>query len=358
MIRTENLSIDLGEFRLRGVSLHVEPGEYFVLLGPTGAGKTVFLECVAGLHTPDSGEIFLGGERVTHWLPETRGVGYVPQDYALFPHLNVFQNIAYGLVERGVPPEEREPRVQQAATLLGIAGLLHRRVTTLSGGEQQRVALARATVTQPRVLLLDEPLSAVDESTRQDLSGMLRRLHRETGTTVLHVCHNFQETLALATRVGVLHQGRLVQVGTPEEIFRHPQTDFVARFVRMENILSGEGLRRNGIYEVQVQGQWLRTSHPVEGRVSLCVRPEEVLLARTPTGQTNCLAGRIIDCVDEGALNRVTVDVGWPLVALLIRREWEALKAGPGDEVWATIPAAAIHIYREEPKGLEGGDAG
>lgn len=251
MIHIENLSVNLGEFHLSNISLQVEAGEYFILLGPTGAGKTVFLECIAGLHTPAEGDIFIGGERVTQWCPETRGVGYVPQDYALFPHLNVCQNIAYGLEEQRVPKEEQKLRVQQMAARLGVAELLHRRVTTLSGGEQQRVALARAMVTQPQVLLLDEPLSDVDECTRQDLSGMLRRLHRETGTTILHVCHNFEETLALATRVGVLHQGRLVQVGTPEEIFRHPQTSFVARFVRMENILAGEGFRCNRSYKVR-----------------------------------------------------------------------------------------------------------
>ncbi|RLI11407.1 hypothetical protein DRO33_04125, partial [Candidatus Bathyarchaeota archaeon] len=231
MIRTENLSIDLGEFRLKNVTVEIKEGEYFVLIGPTGAGKTVFVECLAGLYKPDSGRIYLLDEDITDLPPEERGMGYVPQDYALFTHMNVYENIAYGLKERRVPRREVKKRVEEIADLLGIGHLLHRRPSTLSGGEQQRVALARALAIRPRVLLLDEPLSALDEVTRDETIAELRRIHKETGTTVVHVCHDFDEMLALADRVGVINDGALLQVGTPLEVLWRPADEFVARFM-------------------------------------------------------------------------------------------------------------------------------
>lgn len=347
MIRTENLSIDLGEFCLKSVTLEVAAGEYFVLLGPTGAGKTVLLECLAGLHRPDAGEVFLAGERVTDWPPEARGLGYVPQDYALFPHLNVWENLAYGLKERRLPRQEIAAQVQTAAQQMDIVGLLSRRPTTLSGGEQQRVALARAMLTRPRVLLLDEPLSALDETTRGELITVLRQLHRETGTTTIHVCHNFEEAFALADRIGILQAGHLRQVGPPTEIWRRPRTPWVARFVRAENVLEGEGQGVDGRYAIAVGSRMIPTTTRVEGRVGLCFRPEDVCLTRPSTTEPNGLVGPIVEVEPRGALVRVTLDVGWPLVALLSRREFQALNATVGETVQAQIEAAAVHVFAE-----------
>jgi molybdate/tungstate transport system ATP-binding protein len=205
MLRVERLSIRLGEFDLRNISLEVREGEYFVLLGPTGTGKTVLVECIAGLHRPKSGRIFLNGRDITDLPPEERGIGYVPQDYALFPNLTAFENIAFGLRVRKFPEAMVRRKVQELAEWLGITYLLHRLPLTLSGGEKQRVALARALAVEPKVLLLDEPLAAVDEQTRERLCRELKAIQRQTGATFVHVSHNFEETLAVADRIGVMH---------------------------------------------------------------------------------------------------------------------------------------------------------
>jgi len=234
MLRVENLSIRLGEFDLRDISFEVREGEYFVLLGPTGTGKTVLIECIAGLHRPRTGRIILNGRDVTDLPPEERGIAYVPQDYALFPNLTAFENIAFGLRVRKLPDSKVRARVYELAEWLGITYLLDRLPLTLSGGEKQRVALARALAVEPQILLLDEPLAAVDEQTRERLCRELKTIQRQTGATFVHVSHNFEETLAVADRIGVmnfvegteegkrgtrLRIGQLLQVGTPEEIF-------------------------------------------------------------------------------------------------------------------------------------------
>ena len=247
----KSLWVELEEFRLCDINLEIAAGEYFVVLGPTGAGKTVLLETIAGLHRPRRGRILLAGEDITHAPPERRGIGFVYQDYALFPHLSVAGNIAFGLRLRGMGRGEIEKRVAAIGRLLGIEHLLHRMPGTLSGGEAQRVALARALVIEPRLLLLDEPLSALDPETREGLQRELGRIHRELGTTTIHVTHDFEEAVALGDRIAVLREdrldeglreGRIVQVGRPEEIFRRPASEFVARFVGVRNIFRGQAL--------------------------------------------------------------------------------------------------------------------
>ncbi|MBC7326225.1 MAG: ATP-binding cassette domain-containing protein, partial [Moorella sp. (in: Bacteria)] len=235
-----------GEFQLRDISLEVLPGEYFVILGPTGAGKTVLLEVIAGMHAPDAGEIWLGEENITAWPPEKRRFGFVYQDYALFPHINVRENIVFGLKNKKLPPGEINRELEAVISLLGIAHLLQRFPYTLSGGEQQRVALARALIMKPRVLLLDEPLSALDPCTKEMLQQELKGLHQLTGTLTIHVTHDFEEAFFLADRVGIIEQGCLLQVGPAEEVFTRPRTAAVARFVGAENIYKGEIILRGG----------------------------------------------------------------------------------------------------------------
>ena len=278
LIQVRGLSIQLGEFAVREVDLDVGRGEYFVLLGPTGAGKTVLLECIAGLHRPRRGEVFIAGRRVNDLPPERRGLGYLPQDYALFPHLSVARNIGFGLELRRRPAAHIEARVKELAELLGITHLLHRSPVRLSGGERQRVALARALAIEPAVLLLDEPLSALDEQMRENLCVELRRLHERLGTTTIHVSHSFEETLAVADRIGIIHQGRLRQVGTPEQVIRRPASEFVARFVRCYNIWQGSAHRQDGRLLVEVGEVRLAAEQGPEGAVFLTVRPELSLI--------------------------------------------------------------------------------
>ena len=238
MLRIENLSVELGQFSLHSLSLDVPEGDYFFLIGPTGAGKTVLIECVAGLQKPAGGRIYINEAPVNDLPPEARGIGYVPQDYALFPHMDVAANIAYGLVERSLNKDAIDRKTEDIADLLQISHLLQRRPSTLSGGERQRVALARALVLDCKLLLLDEPFGALDQSTKQDLMPYLADIHQKMGLTVLHITHDFSEAFGLASRMGVINSGRLLQIGTVQDVFTRPVSRTIASFVGMANVWS------------------------------------------------------------------------------------------------------------------------
>jgi ABC-type sugar transport system ATPase subunit len=239
MIRLEDLHVRAGRFVLAIDSLEVQPGEYVVVLGPTASGKTVLLETIAGLRALERGKIWFGDHDLSRRPPEHRGVGLVYQDYALFSHLSVSDNIGFGL--RARKHAEARELVRSVAAKLGIEGLLERWPQGLSGGEQQRVALARALAVQPRVLLLDEPLSALDGPTRTELRDELSRLHQELGTTIVHVTHDLDEAMILGDRLAVLIDGDLHQVGTPEQVTRTPRNGAVARLVGLANLLPVKG---------------------------------------------------------------------------------------------------------------------
>ena len=233
MIRTEEIVFNVGEFELKRLSIEIGDGEYFILLGPPGSGKTIFLECLCGLKRLTSGKIYIDGRDVTHLEPRLRGIGYVPQDYALFPHLTVEQNIAFGLHVRGLTEEI----IAETADMLGINQLLSRSIAGLSGGEKQRVALARALVLQPKILLLDEPVCALDEVTRQEVCKQLLAIQRKLGLTTIHVSHNLEEAFSVADRAAILHKGVLQQVGPMDELLCKPSSDFVSHFMRVEKRL-------------------------------------------------------------------------------------------------------------------------
>ncbi len=346
LIQVRGVSISLGEFTVHDASIDVGRGEYFVLLGPTGAGKTVLLECIAGLHRPTQGDILVEGQRVNHVPPEQRGLGYLPQDYALFPHLNVAQNIGFGMRLRRRSSGEIERRVRELAALLKITHLLARSPLHLSGGEKQRVALARALAIEPKVLLLDEPLSALDEQTRETLCVELRRVHSELRTTTVHVSHNFEETLAVADRIGILSDGRVRQVGTPEEVFHRPCSEFVARFVRAENIIRGRAERNAGGLFVTVGLMSFRAADGPEGEVFLTVRPEDVEVGEPFSSDLpNVITGPIVRMVDRGALVRVDVAGAVDLVALVPRRAWKDKGLRVGDTASAWFEPRATHVF-------------
>lgn len=366
MLQVQGLSITLGEFDLRDIGFEVGDGEYFVLLGPTGTGKTVLIECIAGLHRPQKGHIILDGEDITDLPPELRNIAYVPQDYALFPNLTVYENIAFGLRVRKVPEGEIKRRVGELAEWLRINYLLHRYPLTLSGGEKQRVALARALAIGPKLLLLDEPLAAVDEQTREQLCRELKAIQREKGATFLHVSHNFEETLAVADRIGVMHFeekgpkrriGRLLQVGTPEEIFYRPANEFIAWFTRAENIWRGEVRGQTGKWvQVWLNGAtfWVQVKEGEvvpKGQVAVIVRPERVQLAPASSSPSerlpmNPLHGHVVALTDKGALWRVEVmtEIGVPIVAFLSKREGEKMGIRADMTVTVSFDPSALHL--------------
>jgi putative spermidine/putrescine transport system ATP-binding protein len=226
-----------------GVDLEVPAGEFFTLLGPSGSGKTTTLRMIAGFDRPDAGRVELAGEDVTRRPPYLRNVNTVFQDYALFPHMTVAENVAYGLRVKGMPKEERRIRVQEALRLIRLDGFGERKPVQLSGGQRQRVALARAIVNSPRVLLLDEPLGALDLKLREQMQTELKHIQGEIGLTFVYVTHDQDEALTMSDRIAVFNEGRIEQIASPEEIYEHPQTEFVAGFVGVSNVVERDGRR-------------------------------------------------------------------------------------------------------------------
>jgi len=344
VLRVEMVSKDYREFHLRDITFSVERGEHFIILGPSGAGKTVLLEIIAGIIEPESGRVYLNGEDVTPIPPERRGFAYVPQNYALFPNMSVFNNIAFGLKVRGLPKGEIEKRVNEIAEVLGISHLLHRKPKTLSGGEQQRVALARALVVEPHIILLDEPFANLDVQTRGRLIAEMKRWRKELGFTALHVTHSFEEAVSLGDRVGVMLDGRLVQIGTVREVFSRPASEEVARFLGFDNIIEGtvEGrkLKANGV-EIEL---------PVEasGRVRVGIRPEDIILSLRPLQSSARNEFKaIVESVEElGPLVRVHLVVGnLSLRAFITRSSMLEMGIEKGKTVYVSFKASAVHVF-------------
>jgi len=354
LIRLSNVSSRRGAFALQSIHLEIADGEYFVLLGPTGAGKTQLLEVIAGVQGASSGEIWIDEENVTSLPPEARHIGFMYQDYLLFPQLTVRKNIAFGLHE--MPRADANARVEEVARLLKIEPLLDRGIVGLSGGEQQRIALARALAPRPRVLLLDEPLSALDPQIRRELRRELRSLHEELRVTTLHVTHDFEEALALADRLGVIHEGRIVQTGMPDEVFRKPDSAFLARFLGVENLLRGNvarcdppELHSGGAFEAVFEAGPLKlyVIAEQEGPVYAAIRPEEITVSGEffPSSARNRLEGTVVSVEKVWPLVRLTVNVGVPLVAVITAQSSESLELAAGVKVCLTIKASAIHIF-------------
>ncbi|WP_248342340.1 ABC transporter ATP-binding protein [Anaeromyxobacter paludicola] len=332
-------------------SLEAAPEGVTVLFGPSGAGKSTVLRCVAGLEAPDVGVIRFDEET---WFdrahgvdvpPQARRVGYVFQDAALFPHLTVEENVRYGARARGAPPGA----AGEALERLGLALLSHRRPAELSGGERQRVSLARALASRPRLLLLDEPLSALDAPTREALRATLRDLLAAVGLPALLVTHDRIEALALGDRLAVLAKGRIRQCGPVAEVFARPADLEVAAVVGTENVLPAEVAgEEGGLVHLRVGPAELSAVGPAPGRRCFaCFRAEDVLLEApggSPTSARNRLAATVRALAPEGPLSRVTLDCGFPLVALVTRRSVEELELAPGRPVLALLKAPAVRL--------------
>jgi molybdate transport system ATP-binding protein len=336
------------------VSLPADPPGVLILFGPSGSGKTTVLRCLAGLERPERGRIRLGEEV---WLdtdagidrpPHSRSLGYMFQDYALFPTRSVAGNIAFGL--GAMPAGERTRRVAEVLELLQLRDCAHLKPSQLSGGQQQRVALARAIARRPQLLLLDEPLSALDAPTRMQLRGELRHLLKGLAIPSVVVTHDWAEALALGDRMAVVSRGRVLQTGTPAEIFNRPADAEVARVVGIETALAGHIVESlEGLATVDVHGVRLHAL-AVEGigpDVFVCIRAEDIVLERGETGTTsarNRLNGRVTEISALGALTRVGLDCGIPLAAVVTRSAVDDLQLTTGVSVAASIKAGAVHL--------------
>ena len=348
MIEIKNLSLSLGGFFLEDINLEVKDGEYFILLGPTGAGKTVLLEAIAGLCPIKSGQIKVNNRDVTLLGPEKRNIGFAYQDHMLFPHLTVAMNICFGLKQMAKSKQEMEAIASRLAGLLGISHLLDRKPDTLSGGESQKVALARALAIEPELLLLDEPLSALDPETREATQRELRQLHDQLKVTTIHVTHDFEEAVALGDRIAVLGNAHIIQTGTPQQIFRSPNSEFVARFALARNIFNGDVQDgRSGQATFSVNGTKLAVVTELRGQLHATIRPEDILISREPLASSalNSLSGAITHIADKGSVIYLTVSVPPDFRCLITRRSYEELGLIEGMKVYITFKASAIHIF-------------
>jgi len=347
-IRLEGVGKRYGElWAVRDVTLRVERGAFYTFLGPSGCGKTTLLRMVAGFARPDTGAIWLDDARIDPVPPWRRGVGLVFQNYALWPHLSVFENVAFGLRERRVRGAPLRDRVRAALRQVGLEGFERRRPSQLSGGQQQRVALARTLVVEPRVLLLDEPLSNLDAQLRAQMRVELARLQHEAGITTIYVTHDQAEALALSTRIAVLSAGRVVQEGTAWEVYHRPASRFVAEFVGAANILegtlveagaAGTVVRLDGGPAVRAAPVAEGPAPAVGGRVLLCVRPEAVrLVAGSAAPPGDALAGRVRSAVFEGGRVRYEVEVA---PGLAIRADVPSLSGDVPIQPGAVVAAA------------------
>jgi spermidine/putrescine transport system ATP-binding protein len=279
---------------LKGIDLTIRQGEFFSLLGPSGCGKTTILRILAGFEQPTSGYITFDGQRLTDLAPHRRPVNTVFQNYALFPHMNVFDNVSFGLRIRKVPSVEAQKRVEEALELVNLPGYGARKVPSLSGGEKQRVALARALVNKPKILLLDEPLAALDLQLRRKVQFEIKEIHRKIGTTFIYVTHDQEEALAMSDRIGVMLSGQIDQVGTPQEIYDQPHSRFVAHFIGSSNVLEGTVKARidmANMVDVDVAGLGMMRAYVRNGTgpgdsVGVMIRPEKIQIVHdTPRAQ-------------------------------------------------------------------------
>lgn len=347
MLKVEGISKDLGQFFLKDVTLNINEGEYFMILGPTGAGKTILLETIAGIYRPDKGRIFLDGRNITNIPPKDRSIGMVYQDYTLFPHLTVEENINFGLRLKKFAKREARHKVDELANLLDVSPLLHRYPGTLSGGEQQRIAIARALIIEPKVLLLDEPLSALDTETTGKLRQELKRISSIAKTTMIHVTHSFEEAFLLGSRMAVMNKGEIAQVGKPSKVFRKPNSKFVADFLGVVNLFKGESSIDNGLAYIDVNGINFVSATLKSGSVYISIRPEDILVSRKPirSSARNSLKGKVESILDEGTIARITVDIGIPFATVVTKHSLDDMKLENGRSVYITFKASAVHIF-------------
>ncbi len=344
-----------GVIAVNHVTLRIRDGEFFSLLGPSGCGKTTTLRLIAGFETPTQGSVRIHGRDMTGIPPYRRPVNTVFQNYALFPHMTVFENVAFGLRMSGLPKTEIAQRVREALAMVRLSGMEHRKPRQLSGGQQQRVALARALVNRPEVLLLDEPLGALDLKLRKAMQLELKSLQQQVGITFIYVTHDQEEALTMSDRIAVMNEGRVLQVGTPVEIYEQPANRFVADFIGETNFMtvrlrSVEG--EYGIVELgdnlTVRGVW--SGGPAEGQkeVTLAVRPEKITLEASPT--EGSIPVLIRNVVYVGNDTRYEVEVA-PGIRLFVReqniRRADIQRFRPGERAWIHWPAESARILTQ-----------
>jgi spermidine/putrescine transport system ATP-binding protein len=352
MVELRGINKRFGDFvALENIDFEIREGEFMTFLGPSGCGKTTCLRLISGFETPTAGRVFIGGRDVTDDPPYRRDVNQVFQSYALFPHLTISENIAFGLRMKGLPAPEVRRRVDRVVEMTALGEFVSRRPAQMSGGQRQRVALARAIVCEPKVLLLDEPLSALDAKLRAQMRVELKQLQKRLGITFVFVTHDQEEALTMSDRIAVMNAGRVEQIGTAAEIYYRPATRFVADFIGETNIVSARVVRREAgalICET-AGGMSLRArEHPdiVGEEVFLSIRPEKIRVLRQQPEGDNVLPARITDETFKGAIDELVLDCGrgLALTALLANDGATEFDFREGENVWCRIQAADISV--------------
>jgi ABC-type sugar transport system ATPase subunit len=347
MLKLTDINCRLGNFALTDINLEISEGQYYVLLGRSGAGKTQLLELIAGLEHPDNGTIFLDNEDITGCRIQDRKVGIVFQDYAVFPHMTVFGNIAYPLKVRKEDKKNITEKVEKAASAMNIRHILHRNTDKLSGGELQRVALARTLITSPRLLLLDEPLSSLDASLKDDMKRLLRNLNKE-GQTIIHVTHDYSDAISLAKRVGVIHNGRIIQEGAVDEVFKNPCNRFVARCAGIKNFFRIEISMENGIMTGVTRNNVrfkLEDKNPCKDSLIIIKSASIVLSREMPQDKDlNLIKGKITEITPSESGMEITLDAGDLFYINILNSVFEEQRFIEEEGVWMSFPSKAIVV--------------
>ena len=352
MVELRNVTKRFGAYEaLKEASFEIRAGEFMTFLGPSGCGKTTCLRLISGFDTPTSGQIFLDGKDLTFEPPYRRDVNQVFQNYALFPHLTIYENIAFGLRMKKIPPAQIRDRVDRVVKMTSLEDFTTRKPAQLSGGQRQRVALARAIVCEPKVLLLDEPLSALDAKLRTQMRVELKQLQKKLGITFIFVTHDQEEALTMSDRVAVLNAGRVEQIGTVNEIYYKPATRFVASFIGESNIVEAEILRSEGEFlhcrlEGGLELDVRSPKPPAHSQILLSLRPEKIRLTRENPGGRNSFPGTIEMEIFKGAVDDLTISVqgGLQLGAVLTNDGQAESDLHEGERVFARIQPEDIHI--------------
>ncbi len=352
MLTLKKISKKLGDFNLTEIDLDIPEGTYYVLLGRSGSGKTQLLELIAGLNKPDSGEIWLDDENITHRKLQKRSIGLVFQDYAIFPNMTVFGNIAYSLHSYKADKNVVKEKVEKVARELNISHLLGRSTHHLSGGELQRVALARTLITSPRLLLLDEPMASIDASLKDDIKRLLRRLN-SSGLTIIHVTHDYREAVNLASTVGVIHNGKIIQEGKPDDVFRKPVNKFVARYSGIRNFFRVEFKNENGAWKAVCNNKLTinltGNSYPPEGL--LILRSDDIKISRElpEIRPENCFRGVVREILPCEYGMEIAVDAGELFYVDVSSDTFKQQPVKELSEVWITFsPEAGVALQGAE----------
>lgn len=342
----ENVSKAWHGFALKNINFTVEEDEYFVILGPTGAGKTLLLETIMGFHKLDEGKITLNGFDITNILPEERNIGYVSQNCMLFPHMNVRENIEFGLKMKNVNKTERQRTVDEILDFSNLRSLEYRLPTTLSGGEKQKVTLARILVLKPRIILLDEPLTGVDAETARDIKSDLKSM--SSRKIVIHVTHDQIEGFSLGDRLAVMNSGEIVQIGKSKEVFGKPCNTFVASFLGYENIFKAHLIEKEKTVSVMnVNDVRLTVSGNINSPEStIALRPEDISVQPSliQSDNENNLKGVIVGCIDQGPFVRMIIDTGLMLHVIINKRSFIKENYEVGQEVWVSFSYDAVSV--------------